>query len=169
MAGFFQRQLRALYGSTRFGAADPTRITAETGFVPSGDDQKENTPWLTGVRKLVPGEALAGYVSLSALSETSKHPERVSVIIAIIFLFVAMTSRWLGSQDPDVAKPSQTAQPAVVLLSGLSFVSLVYATGGQIYWHPTVEDQKLYGQIASAAIGIVGPLICDRFARQPAD
>ena len=166
MANAFVRQLRNLRGTTRFGS--PARgpgNDAKPEFAPSAETAQGGTGWISGVRKLVPGEALAGYISLQALAKVAQDPARVAVILAITFLAVTLITRFLGTQDPRSETPWRTTQPLVVLLSGLSFVSLVYATGGQIFWHEAIVDQQLYGQIASVAIGAVGPPICDWVTR----
>ena len=113
--------------------------------------------WLADSRKLIPGEALAGYISLEAISTNAVHPQNITIVLGLVFLMVTIVLRWIGTQDPEADAPALTAQWGVVLISALSFVFLVYATGGQIWWHAPITDQKLYGQIFAAALGILGP------------
>jgi hypothetical protein len=131
-------------------------VVADEPPAQSNPPQKEPS-WLEDSRRLIPGEALAGYISLEAISATAVNPLNINIVLGIVFLVVTILLRWIGTQDPEADAPALTAQWGVVLISALSFVFLVYATGGQIWWHQPVVDQKLYGQIFAAALGILGP------------
>jgi hypothetical protein len=125
----------------------------------------EQPQWLTDASKLIPGEALTGYLSLQILTRAAQQPQTVGIVLALTFLVVTIVTRWFGSQDPNAADPQPTTQPVVVAIAALSYIALVYATGGQVAWHAPIADQQLYGQIAAGAIGALGPTLARRFSR----
>ena len=84
------------------------------------------------------------------------------MVLALVFAVVTVVLRLLGTQDPTDPNPGGTTQFGVVAISALSFISLVYATGGQMWWHRPIDDQQLYGQIAAAALGLLGPTVYRR-------
>lgn len=140
----------------------------EVGHKPNLDDfrlqsadseQTPQAPWLRESSKLIPGEALAAYLSLQSVARIASRPENVKIVLAIVFLAVTIVLRWLGSQDPAAQDANKTTQPWVIVISAVSYVFLVYASGGQIFWHRPIPDQQIYGQIAAAALGVLGPAI----------
>lgn len=126
--------------------------------------QQTEPSWLTESRKLIPGEALAGYLSLQALGKIAQNPQNVGIFIALVFCVVTILLRWFGTQDPDAPRPSHTVQWTAVIISTLSYIFLVYASGGQLFWHRPFPDQKLYAQILSVALGILGPTLYRAFS-----
>jgi hypothetical protein len=160
MPSSFIENLRGSYRLTPVKRSPPERAG---GFRPSGvTDQgtKADEPsWLSDSRKLIPGEALAGFLSLQPISKLAQKPGNVSVVLALAFLLVTILLRWIGTQDPTATDPKKTVEFPAVGISALSFISLVYATGGQIFWHSPVPDQQLYGQILAAVLGILGPVV----------
>jgi hypothetical protein len=122
--------------------------------------------WLEETRKLIPGEALAGYLSLQPIAKAAAHPQNVKIVLAIVFLVVTVVLRWYGTQDPTSADPSATAQIGAVAISALSYIFLVYSTGGQLFWHRTFSDQQLYAEISTAALGILGPSLFKRLFKK---
>ncbi len=157
-------------GTLRFGSITPPVAVAPVskGFRASADDQrkekeKEEEPgWLQQSRKLIPGEALAGYLSLQGLAKIGSNPDNIKIVIALVFGLVTVGLRWLGSQDPNAPEPSKTVQWTVVGISTLSYIFLVYCTGGQVFWHRRIQDQEIYAQIFAVALGILGPTIIKR-------
>lgn len=121
---------------------------------------REASSILDDYKNLIPGEALAGYVALQAFAAGARNPENVRIVLALIFCAVAVGLRLIGTQDKVTKRP----QYGAVILGALSFVALVYATGGQIFWHTRAEDQEYYAQIFATALGILGPPIYSRFA-----
>ncbi|HEY0172378.1 MAG TPA: hypothetical protein VGB98_15255 [Pyrinomonadaceae bacterium] len=117
---------------------------------------------LSDYKNLIPGEALAGYVALQAFAEGAKNPDNVRIVLAIIFCVVAVVLRLIGTQDRTTKRP----QYGAVILGAVSFILLVYATGGQIFWHRAVEDQTFYAQIFASALGILGPPIYSRMVSE---
>lgn len=131
---------------------------------------------LEGAQKLVPGEALAGYVSLCSSAELVQNlgtgqagapavplapGSSMQVLLALAFLAVTIFLRVLGTMDPRAARPVTTIQWWVVIFSALAFIALVYATRGQIWWHAafgSAEEQRFLGQAAAAVLGIVVPV-----------
>jgi hypothetical protein len=161
-------------GTLRFGPMTAPPKVAKGGakeFQASADKARsdEEPGWLQQSRKLIPGEALAGYLSLQALAnpKIASNPQNIRIILALVFAVVTILLRWLGSQDPNAPKPSKTVEWSVVALSTLSYVCLVYSTGGQIFWHAHVEDQELYAQIFAVALGILGPAIIKALDGKP--
>ena len=140
------------------------RIVPRKGLADGAKTAPPNSEasWLADSRKLIPGEALAGYHSLQPLSKLAAHPANIVVVLALVFAVVTTVLRWIGTQDPTDNNAGGTTQWWVVLISLLSFVSLVYATGGQMWWHRPIDDQQLYGQIAAAALGLLGPTLYRR-------
>ena len=167
-------QLRGMYRIGPPGRLAAVPTSAQQPAPPMGGDmpgQPEPPPppdddegWLSQSRKLIPGEALAGYIALQALAETATEPGNVRIVLAIVFLFVTFFLRYVGSQESE-SGGSKSVQWGVVIISGLSFVFLVYASGGQIVWHEPVADQQLYAQILAFALGIVGPYINKAFTK----
>jgi hypothetical protein len=106
---------------------------------------------------------MAGYLSFAGLANAAQNPEVFTVFLAIVFLVVTILLRWIGTQDPDAAIPAKSSQWLAVVTSAVCFVSLVYASGGQIWLHAPFDNQKLYGQVVTAALGIVWPPVYRRF------
>ena len=165
--------LEKFRGTLRFGpmtAAKPSKGSTKD-FRPSADVERgdEDPGWLQQSRKLIPGEALAGYLSLQALANPglASNPQNIRIVLALVFAVVTILLRWLGSQDPNAPRPSKTVEWSVVLISTLSYVCLVYCTGGQLFWHARVADQELYAQIFAVALGILGPTIVSALATRP--
>jgi hypothetical protein len=163
-------------GTLRFGPTTAPPKAAAGGskrFQPSAETGRSNEEpgWLEQSRKLIPGEALAGYLSLQALAnpKIASNPQNIRIVLALVFAVVTVLLRWLGSQDPNAPRPSKTVEWSVVALSTLSYVCLVYCTGGQIFWHARVEDQELYAQIFAVALGILGPAIIKALGAKPRD
>ena len=149
----------SIRGGTRLGSTTAEPVGSYE-ITPSSETASEATPsWLSEVQKLVPGEALAAYIALQPVAAMAQHPGNVRIVLALVFLFVTIILKWIGTQDPAAADPARTTQRTAVAISAASFISLVYATGGQIFWHPPLADQALYGQIGAAAIGAVGPAL----------
>lgn len=109
-------------------------------------------------RKLIPGEVLVVYISLLPITDTAANPGDAKIILALIFTALTIISRWIGSQKTGNSAKSKT-QFGVVAISTLSFISLVYSMGGQIWWHSPIPDQKIYAQFFAGALGVLGPQI----------
>jgi hypothetical protein len=155
------KSLINLRGALRFEQPKPPPVRKkdfELSTEKHGEPEKPEEPsWLKDSRKLIPGEALTGYIGLQSLAALAKNPENVRIVLAIVFCVVTIILSWVGTQDPKSPKPSTTTEFGVVLISTASYIALVYATGGQLYWHETIPDQTLYAQIVAAALGILGP------------
>jgi hypothetical protein len=167
MIGVLARSVRGTLRLSEPGPRKPKR-GEDTEFRLSEESKGASTgeaepSWLTESRKLIPGEALAGYLSLQPLAAIAKEPENLKIVLAMAFCAVTALLRWFGSQDPGAADPKRTTQAGVVVISTACFICLVYATGGQVFWHEKWPDQSLYGQIGAAALGILGPAIYRRF------
>jgi hypothetical protein len=148
-----------------FGLSSETTPAAVPQVTARPAAASEPPQWLSDAGKLIPGEALTGYLSLQILTRAAQQPQNVGIVLALAFLVVTIVTRWFGSQDPTAIDPQPTTQPAVVVIAALSYVALVYATGGQVAWHDPIADQQLYGQIAAGAIGALGPTVARRFGR----
>jgi hypothetical protein len=129
------------------------QMSADAAVVPVNED------WLARARVLIPGEGLAAYIALQPLAAIAKHPDNVKVVLALVFLVVTIAIRWLGTEDPRKGPTWRHPDYAVIAISALSYVFLVYATGNQIFWHRPIDDQQLYGQVAATGLGVIGPLI----------
>ena len=125
---------------------------------PAGKAAPQKEGWLKQSRKLIPGEALAGYLSFQALANAAADPMQAQVFLALVFLVVTLFLRYVGSQQPGTTG-MKSVQWSVVFISGFSFVFLVYASGGQIWWHEPIPDQKFYAQILAFALGVIGPYL----------
>jgi hypothetical protein len=79
----------------------------------AGPSNSESS-WLADSRKLIPGEALAGYLSFQATSKLAKHPVNIVVVLALVFAAVTIVLRWVGTQDPTAKNPGGTTQWWVV-------------------------------------------------------
>jgi hypothetical protein len=158
------QNITSVRGAFRLGTVAPIENGDDFSLQGNKPDHVIEPHWLRETSKLIPGEALAAYLSLQAVAQIAKHPANVKITLAIIFLLVTIILRWIGSQDPTNPKPRNTSQLGVVLISAFSFVFLVYASGGQIYWHNPFDDQQTYGQIAAAALGVVGPSLHKHFS-----
>ncbi len=170
MMNILRRNLDGFRGTLRLEdrPAAKKETQSKAGFHLSADltdaDQDASTseaPWLKESRKLIPGEALAGYLSLQALAnpKIADDPRSVKIFLAIVFCLVTILLRWLGTQSSKAADPVRSVQWSAIVISTLSYIFLVYSTGGQIFWHNPVKDQQLYAQILSVALGILGPTI----------
>jgi hypothetical protein len=178
MAGAIDRIFSSIRGRTRIGKSTeppPAGATPATRYDLEPSGERDSTPgtaapaaeasWLAEVQKLVPGEALAGYIALQPIASVAENPTNVKIVLALAFLVVTIFLRWVGSQDPGSPNPAQTAELPTVVISALSFICLVYATGGQLFWHQPVPDQSLYGQIGALALGAVGPRLAHMMQR----
>lgn len=161
MLNSLRQSIDRFRGELRIGKTVPRlQGAAAPGLLTTGNQASDTEPsWLAYARILIPGEALAGYISLQSLEKLATHPENVQIFLALAFCCVTIVLRWIGTQDPNAADPRKTVDYAVVVISTLSYISLVYATGGQIFWHQPVVDQQLYAQIISCVLGILGPKI----------
>jgi hypothetical protein len=153
MLDLFRGSLR-ISGSQRLPPST-FRLSGESSD--AGDRAKQS--WLTQARILIPGEALAGFIALQPVAAAADNPDNVKIVLAQVFLIVTIVLRWIGSEDATAPRPRRTAQVGVVVISALSYTLLVYATGGQIFWHHALPDQMRYAQILAAALGIVGPTL----------
>jgi hypothetical protein len=166
MANVIQKQIDKFRGTLRVGRPALAR-RAEKGpgddFTLSSDEEPTGSTKpsvLEDYKKMIPGEALAGYISLQPLAAAAKQPEMARVVLALIFCIVTFVLRWIGTQD----KASRKPQLGAVALGTISFVLLVYATGGQIYWHTPVTDQEFYAQILAAALSLIGPPVYSHYS-----
>lgn len=158
--------ITSLRGSMRFSGMPRTEPSVQTRVLESevvaGEAEQapvdDKEPWISQSRKLIPGEALAGYVSLQAVTELATDPANVAIVLALAFLALTLFLRYVGTQDAEAADPASTVQWPVVVVSGIAFVALVYATDGQIFWHEPLPDQAIYGQILAVVLGIGGPV-----------
>jgi hypothetical protein len=126
-------------------SAEASATPGATASAPAGPAPS----WINEVRVLIPGDALAAYVALQPIATTAANPENVRIVLALVFLVVTIVLRWIGT----------AGQYGVVLISALAYIALVYATGGQIFWHRPFPDQALYAQIVAVALGLLGPAI----------
>ena len=156
---------RRLVGELRVGTIRPRAAAAEPpGFSMAsegggaaggaGAELPREPSALDDARKMIPGEALAGYVALQAFVAKTDSPEDAAIVLALVFLVVTFVLRFFGTQDPDATRPARTTQWIVVVSSVVAFVALVYASGGRIWWHRTIANQTFYGQVAATALGI---------------
>jgi len=165
MIPIVQRNSEVFRGSLRLGTTirSSADSRSQSDFTPSSEGSANQTTaepsWLAESLKLIPGEALAGYLSLQALGKFAQNPANVNIFIALVFCFVTVVLRWFGTQDPTAPKPSHTVQWTAIIISTLSYILLVYSSGGQIFWHQPITDQKLYAQILSVALVILGPTV----------
>jgi hypothetical protein len=148
-------------GSLRLGKSAKGRGGERASFDLTESTESEPS-WLEETRKLIPGEALAGYLSLQPIAKAAAQPQNVKIVLAIVFLIVTFVLRWFGTQDLNSTDPSKTVQIGAVAISVMSYVFLVYSTGGQLFWHHPLPDQQLYAQILAAALGILGPTLARR-------
>jgi len=148
-------------------------------------------------QKLVPGEAMAGYLGLSATFPAMIVGETRQLalgVLAMAFLLVTMALRYWGTRVTDVDGRSRSEWHAV-LISGLAFVAFVYASGQQMWVHAPMfglpvdigdtsgltedqiaeqaskaagEAQKWAGQVVTSILGILAPLILGILGARPA-
>lgn len=125
-----------------------------------GESTREGSSVLDDYKKLIPGEALAAYVALQAVAEKAENPANVRIVLALACCLLTVLLRWVGTQDRTTKKP----QYGAVIFAGVAFILLVYAAGGQIFWHARVPDQQFYAQIAAAILGVLVPALYGRSA-----
>jgi hypothetical protein len=174
MPNWFSKQIDNFRGTLRVGQplTEPesttrdTRVPGDLSTPPeidstqSGSRAAGESSVLDDYKKLIPGEALAAYIALQALAEQAENPVNVSIVLAISCCLLTIFLRWVGTQDRVTRRPQYWA----VLFAAVAFVLLVYAAGGQIFWHQKITDQQFYAQIFATVLGVIVPLVYGRFA-----
>lgn len=128
--------------------------STQSGRGPAG----ESSSILDDYKKLIPGEALAAYVALQAVAEKAENPGNVRIVLALACCLLTVFLRWVGTQDKATRKP----QYGAVLFAAVAFILLVYAAGGQVFWHPRFPDQQYYAQIIATILGVAVPILYRR-------
>jgi hypothetical protein len=118
--------------------------------------------FLDNARKLIPAEAVAAYISCNGLAAATANPRRFEIVVALVFLVVAVWLRLIGSRPSTAKTFLDGVQPLTIGVCFLAYIALVYASGGQIWFHDPIADQEFYGQIASIATGILAPTLVPR-------
>jgi hypothetical protein len=152
----------------------PDDVEAGVRGLPAAESEGLNARVIEGVQKLIPGEALAGYVmSLGVLVSSAAAPgspaalalnnpgapDMLACVLAWLFLGVTIFLRVFGSMDPQAASPTSTIQWPVVIFSALAFCALVYASGQQFWLHPHFAYQQQFGTAAATVLGIIVPVL----------
>lgn len=102
----------------------------------TGGPADEGDPWLTRLVKLVPSEVIAVYLAGAELAKTWLG---IWAFICLLLVFVART---LGTREQ-----GEPVQWIAVLVSAVSFVIWIYATGGY-FFDLTLPPDRGFASIA---------------------
>lgn len=158
--------LKSVRGLHRIDKRPPTATSAPTAgglemqdAAPAGQAEYQQSQYLDAFIKLLPGEAVAFYITFQGFAEATDHPKVAQGILAWFGLAAIFMIRVVTTMDPESDRPGKTIRWLQVLLATIAYVIWIYALGDQLWPHAEIPDQRFYGQLAVGFVAVVSPVV----------